>query len=91
MQQAIYLNKHYKVLSKTDTHAKLLSLTDEIIEVLSEKVTFFKKLVKGVKKRKRINAKTIQRRKSIPQHLQSFDRSIAEKIAEFRLLNLKTN
>lgn len=90
MTTAIYQNQHYRVLENDGTKVTLLSATDEIVEALIEKVQLFKALIKGgLKKRKRISAKVLARRKDIPVELRSYSNSIAEQVKLFRESQVK--
>jgi hypothetical protein len=85
METAIYLNQQYRVLSKDKTVATLLSITDEIIEVSTEKITIFKKLVKrSILKRKRISVHKIIKQSVVPVELRSFDNFLANEIKAFK-------
>jgi hypothetical protein len=84
MLTAIYNTQHYRVLSTNEIISKLLSATDEIIEVETNKISVFKKLFKGGKKRKRVSAKVIKLKKEIPSELKSFSDSIADAIKQFK-------
>jgi hypothetical protein len=87
MKTATYLNQHYRVLSENDNMVTLLSITDEVIEVVKEQITIFNKVVKrSILKRKRVSVKVIKAKaeaKLVPVEAKSFDSYIAEQKRAF--------
>ena len=87
MLTALYQNQTFRVLSTNESISRLLSSDDQILEVETEKISIFKRLFKGAKKRKRISAKVMKLKKESPSELQSFSNSLAEAIKQFRASN----
>jgi hypothetical protein len=87
MKTATYLNQHYRVLSENDNMVTLLSVTDEVIEVVKEQITIFNKVVKrSILKRKRVNMKRILAKaeaKLVPVEVKDFDSYLAEQKRAF--------
>lgn len=84
MTTAIYKNQHCRVLESDASTVTLLLPDDTITTVASKLCQFFTRLLPK-KKRKRICAKVMKHRSELTPELVAFDKSLAEKIKEFKL------